>query len=695
MSQVPRSTRDYSAFISTSGGRTWVEAGLAYGPSPRFNIGLAIALQPNGCNVQVPAFGYVRPIPPPTSQVTSGDYGNTFGGSGAYWGQPVVPTSLTIVLDCLQKFIKLSLINDGFKPVFFGKKGYRWGGLVVHNFTDIMCLPVDIFGLVQKLTSVYIRSGEEKQNSILLPKSALITLPQILQGILIRKICDTNFDTYGALSPNAPTTAWQIQSVIPTRDYLSVQLPIPIATVVNAIGPVAIRGSGKNPKKNNKIGVPVFGNYQMTEQISAGGATMYSKVPKFGCLPQPGAQVSFDEAPLNWYFLTNSPAVTSVGLLATYYPFFMGAPGGIWAGMQVGPPAVLGKGQLFSGGCKIRVSEFEYDSGQVEAANTYDAWGGDAVVTFDQTLYTAYTANYSSSSNKQTAMLIQYAYIAEHLQWLTDYYKAEVSTNCDSVAYPYISGPGLLSMVSPAVAAPARGPQLIAQWFTADTITDGIVNAVVGNGAVSICSWSYKKMLSMTFLTDPRIYMASIFNPVAVYISSVEQAMLGQLASFAQMPYTTTLQVSNTGAYWSDFVLDCISEGGMINARLKKLEEKETKQREIDTPFSFKPPTQNDRTLDIMEAFLSYVVANCQANVVSTAMDLGKVDDSIKLFKETGHFTQQLATIADVVSDTQSNESMDDFNMGDLKQFGQGAVKGIKTIIPAALKLAGELVPLI
>jgi len=105
MSQVPRSTRDYSAFISTSGGRTWVEAGLAYGPSPRFNIGLAIALQPNGCNVQVPAFGYVRPIPPPTSQVTSGDYGNTFGGSGAYWGQPVVPTSLTIVLDCCKSLL--------------------------------------------------------------------------------------------------------------------------------------------------------------------------------------------------------------------------------------------------------------------------------------------------------------------------------------------------------------------------------------------------------------------------------------------------------------------------------------------------------------------------------------------------------------------------------------------------------------
>jgi hypothetical protein len=698
MSEVPRNTRDYSGFVATSGGRTWVEAGLAYGPSPRFNIGLAIALQPNGCNVQVPAFGYVRPIPPPTSQVSGGDYGNTFGGSGAYWGQPVVPISLTIVMDCLQKMIKLSLLSPAFKPVFFGKKGFRWGGLIVHNFTDIICLPVDIFGLVAKMMNIYIRSGEEKNSApVLLPKSALISLPQILQGMLLRKIWDTNFDTYFAFSPNYPTPSWLIQSVVPCRDYLAGQLPIPLATVINAIGPVAIRGSGKNPKKNNKIAVPVAGNYQMTEAWSAGGPTKYTKVPKFGCLPQSGYQVSADEAPLNWYFTSNSSTTTSVGINATCYPFFMGAPGGVWAGTQPSVPVVLGSSQLFSGGVKIECSEFVYDPSSTapEAYDTYFAWGGAAVVTVDAALETAYINNYSASSNKETSMLVQSAFVGDHIQWLTEYYKNAISTSCDAVAYASNCGPGLLSMAAPAVAAPTKGSSLYAGWFTADSIIDGVVNCVVGNGVITTIPWSYRKLLSMTFLTDVRIFMASIFNPVAVYVTSVEQAQLGQLNSFSQMPYTATLPATNSTQYWNDFVLDCITEGGMINARLKKVEGKAKSQSRVDAAFATHPPVSNDRTLDILDAFLAYVIANSQASGIVTSFELGDLDKSMELYKATGKMTNELAVMSDVVSDTQSNESIDDANMGNLKQFGHGVVKGLTTVIPHAIKLAGELLPLL
>lgn len=699
MSEVPRNTRDYSGFVATSGGRTWVEAGLAYAPSPRFNIGLAIALQPNGCTVQVPAFGYVRPIPPPTSQVTSGDYGNSFGGSGSFWGQPVVPASLTIVMDCLQKMIKLALLSPCFRPCFFGKKGYRWGGLVVHNFTDIICLPVDVFGLVAKMMSVYLRSGEEKQGPpILLPKGAIISLPQILQGMLLRKIWDCNFETYFAFSPNAPTTSWQIQAVVPTRDYLAGELPIPLACVLNAIGPVAIRGSGKNPRKNNKICVPVVGNYPMTEAWSAGGAIKYSKVPKFGCLPQPGYQVTSDEAPLNWYFTpATSTITTSVGLNATYYPFFMGIEGGVWSGVQSGSGSVLGKSELYSGGIKVQVSEFVYAGGASapNAYDTYDAWGGSQVVVVDQSVYTAYINNYSASANKETAMLVQSAYVAQHIQWLTDFYKAAVSTSCDAIAYAATAGPGILSMVVPSVAAPTKGTNLYADWFTADTIVDGVVNAVVGNGGVVMNSWSYRKLMAMTFVTDVRVFMASIFNPTAVYLTSNEQAALGQLNSFSQMPYTATLPAQNSTQYWNDFVLDCITEGGQIHARLKKIQGKAQAQKRVDRAFCSQPPLNNDRTLDVLDAFLSYCIVNSQSSGVTTSFELGDVNAKLNVFKKTGRMDNELAVMSDVVSDIGSQEAVDDISMGDVKQFGHGVVKGIKTVVPAALKVAGELLPLL
>lgn len=273
--QIPLSTVDYSGFSGADGGQTWEDAERLLSPSPRHNVDIAIWLDPNSTGQNYPLLSFQSGVLKSTIAVQGGDYGNTFAGSGSFYGQPVVPVNMTRVAQVSGTFNHITLSADYLPKSFFGKEGYKYAGYDIPQVARMVAMPVDVAGLVGKMIQVMLAQLNTNSTVPLNLKPGILNgWYALAQGCLVRKILTAGqFESLITLSPNTPTSNWSVQALYPSTSYITSELPVGWVNILDQIGPVYY---------NKILFYPVFGTTLPQLWATGSGAAKYNYWAKFG-----------------------------------------------------------------------------------------------------------------------------------------------------------------------------------------------------------------------------------------------------------------------------------------------------------------------------------------------------------------------------------------------------------------------------
>jgi hypothetical protein len=671
-------TVDYSGFAGAESGRTWQNARRCLSPGVRFNVDVAMWLNPNSTNEWFPDGSYQTPVLPPTFAVR-GLYGNSFGGGGEWVGQQTVPLNMTRVAQVTGTFNHVTLMSQILPKQIFGKNGYQYCGLPFPQIGRIVNSPIDTVGLTAKLLQIYVAQLNvyADSSSLVIPPGHLNAIAAIAQGVIVRKILSAGqFEHLITLSPNTPTSLWNPQALIPSMEYCTASFPLGWAQILTQIGPTSNEGI---------LFVPSFGTTLPQLWLQGSGIAKYAFWPKFGFNSQTalGAYAQDQYPPLGAGF---APANTD--LTQYNHPYVaLSNPSGPKADLMYwyNPSAygIINNQTIFPTGTPTVSTVVDNTSGIV-----YPSLKVTGVFNYGVTEQNAYNNALVASSGRETNLVYQYAGIDNALLFISQVGGLNVKSarGYNIVpSYRMLGGCGMMAMVLGSVTNTVERTYIQASF----AVDNGGGQLVVQQFGVLMSTTESNYMFSSAFFTNPRIWLTATTEICKTYLTDSNRPT--ELSAYTKLPFCVRLMDKNGFVLMQQYAQALATDGSGINTEIKKYLSKPASMNDVEMAVTPVHVSEN-QAIGYAEGVLLDTAVNSQFTFGGKATSEEHFQKEMKLSKARGVPTQPVA-LANAIGRVSTMICADDSAVGKIYSLGKGVWKGIKTVAPYA-KDIGEVASL-
>lgn len=663
---VPLSTIDYSGFAGPENGRTWPETNRALSPGARHNSDLAMYFNPSSFGAYYPGMSYFSVVSPPSASVQGGSYGNVYGGGGQYFGEPVVPSQLTRVVQVMQTLNHILLSEAGMKKEVFGRDGYKYCGLLVSNLNRINYVPIDIAGLAGKmLRAVTVACNSYGELGLALEAGLPNAIIALAQGCLVRKILTAgqfefliSLNTQPA-SGGALTNLWNVQALIPSMDYITSELPLAWTNILDAIGPMYYDGA---------LHIPVFGQTMAQSWATNVGAAKYSNFPKFGFITSVGATYPPNLVPF---------AGTNLDPTLYQFPY-------VWLSNPVASPYNIGS---YWYGSNVNVNTWNTEATYPTSIGSPEYLpGGSSLLpvyrttnlyTYDAAVQATYVTDNTTASGRETHMAFQYAEVASMLANIAQIFKDNTKVCKGFSIRPVQQSLGNVGMSSVILATIDNGVNRNYDQLSV-FIGDNLLNP--GNPFITQLSITMgpsdnEVLHSNVFLTNSRIWLATTLGLNTQYVVPATRPQ--QLEAYTKSGYATRI-VGKTGfSLWGEYCQEVAQDGSATNEELKKLLSKPQLMQSHEEYLTTTRLSSNRKSGAAQGALLDNAVQS-GLTYGSNIVDTKQIEKEFEVSKLRGYPTQLVAAYW-ALHKIDTLRSSDDFSANKLFD---GIKKGLKTVLP-------------
>jgi len=661
---IPKHTTDPSSFGGPGNNYYWSTATQVWFPKAGGNSSLAMVFNPVPNNGWFPGTTFISDVPRVTWAVQGGTYGNVFPSPSPPWaGQAVVPTSLDPYMYAAQCFYMITMHATNIMPRVFGKNGYKYHGLVVHDYNRFVSAPIDYSGLVQKLVSAHLRSIN---TSNLVMNFGYVQGLYLFYGAMIcRKVLNSQVEMWSSLSGDTLTNLWNIQTLVPSQDYLiGGKTAAFIAALINQLAPTGANGA---------IRIPSMGAGYLANAWSNGNTSSGSKwflFPKFAGFAPAGTDYASG--------LILNPTSTDPGDPKTWvFPYFMGANGdptqqtaqsgsfvmGSNSAYTIFPESTVlregivpaGGGQTFSN-CLYVTGPLYDQVSLVTAANSY--------------------ANGALNAGRETRLAWQYAGASAAVKNFHSLIAKSTLLNekrmMSMTPYGVVGGSGMCANVQYTINYDVNKPYDSYAFSLLDN--DGGANTVNMLGVVM----DYHQggvIQAMCFFNPIRVSLAYIFSPVTYPISS--QSTTFGLGRYSAGPYLNDMHDVTGMDMWDAYVCDALQPDSDFNTYIEDHAAKKVKCKgEAEGTYHF-GTTYKNQDACVLEGANIATATTHDAPCSTTAYTVHEVEEATKLLKAENRDNEITAALKDI----NGNHVIDNVDYS-AKQFFGAAWKGVKEVAP-------------